>query len=172
MTAGGKPRQIFVSYAHADCVSMTKSLVFLTHIAKTFAIPIWNDRRLHAGTYWDAAIENAVLASDVFVLLVSPYFFASNYIYDTELPLIIRQHKDRNALLLPIILHGEGWRREFGPYVEIMPKDENFNFKPLNKWNPRDDGWTACQTSISKAIEDWSGVKPDFKVAALLGAKP
>jgi hypothetical protein len=172
MTTGGQPRQIFVSYAHADCNSMTKSLVFLKHIAKVYGIPIWNDRRLNAGTYWDAAIEKAVLASDVFVLLVSPNFFGSDYIYDTELPLIIKQHKDRNALLLPIILHGDGWRREFGPYIEIMPKDKDFNFKPLNKWRPQDDGWTACQTTIAQAIADWSGVQPVYKAASLLGATP
>jgi hypothetical protein len=172
MTAGGRPRQMFVSYAHADSSSMTKSLVFLNHIAKSYSIPIWNDRRLNAGSYWDAAIERAILSSDIFILLVSPDFFNSEYIYDTELPLIVKQHKDRDALLLPIILHGDGWRGEFAKYVEILPKDKNFNFKPLNKWRPQDDGWSACQTRIVQAIADWSGVQPTYKVASLLGATP
>lgn len=49
-------------------------------------IETWQDREIMAGEDWDKVIKEAIKQSDFVLLLLSPDFMASNYIWATELP--------------------------------------------------------------------------------------
>ncbi len=94
---------IFLSYAHEDAnwaSEIEKSLSFLRRSNK---IKLWIDRQIPTGEKWETAIFDAVAESNVAILLLSNDFLNSDYIIDTELPLIFAEKERRRLTLIPIV---------------------------------------------------------------------
>ena len=78
----------FISYCHEDYRMFRDFRVHLKAIERAFKLDLWADSRIEAGYYWNDEIRDAIRSSDLFVLLTSPGFIASDYIYDKEIPAI------------------------------------------------------------------------------------
>jgi hypothetical protein len=128
--------------------------------------PLWHDRRIRAGFYWNSAIAAQIEKSDIFVLLTTNDFFASDYIFEHELPAIIARHRDHNALIAPVIFQESCWRNYFGDYIEVVPKDRKHNLVPVEKWRDREEGIAVAANAIASSIEDWFGIKPTSPFAS------
>ena len=116
--------QAFISYAHDDYRAFTEFSACLKPVARAFGIDVWADKRLKAGHYWDARIKAAIDASDMYVLLMSTRFLASDYIFDHELPAIEARSRS-GALTLPVVN-----KRNPTPYSGVgvmVVLDENYD---------------------------------------------
>jgi internalin A len=53
-------------------------------------VTVWDDTNISPGVEWRSAIEHALDAARVVVLLVSPHYLASDFVAQHELPLLFK----------------------------------------------------------------------------------
>lgn len=91
----------FVSYAHTDKKSADQLLELLRprlKIANHVGFSEWIDHQITPGDLWRERIQAAIENSDFGLLLLSPAFFASEFIIDEELARYISQN-DRSITI-------------------------------------------------------------------------
>jgi hypothetical protein len=89
-TAQSRPatekKRIFVSYSHRDHKWLEELQVTLRPMLRNGEFLLWSDKQIEAGDSWRSEIENALKSASIAILLVSRYFFASDFIAKNELP--------------------------------------------------------------------------------------
>lgn len=102
--------KLFISYSHHDrpwLERLTTHLAFLER--RRGLLHVWSDTRVGAGGRWQEEIEDALSAAGVAVLLISPAFLASDFIWTVEMPKIL-EHKEAGMLVWPLIVRPCAWR--------------------------------------------------------------
>lgn len=164
------PKQCFVSYSHSDTAVLAELLPRLQGLAHLYGFKVWHDRKIAGGHEWNATIEAAMDASDVFVCLVTDRFFGSTYIFEHELPTARAASMDRGALVIPVVFSGTMWRPYFGSYIQAVPTDSRTGaLKCVLDWKPTRTGYDAAIAGIDGAISTWFGIKPANDFAASAG---
>jgi len=64
----------------------------------------WDDTRIEAGSKWREEIASEIRSAKVAVLLISPYFMASKFIAENELPRLLQAAKHEGTIILPVII--------------------------------------------------------------------
>jgi len=82
----GTPKKIFLSYAHRDEQYKKELDTHFAALKRSGLVETWQDREIMAGEDWDKVIKEAIRQSDIVLLMLSPDFMASDYIWSTELP--------------------------------------------------------------------------------------
>lgn len=103
--------KIFISYSHEDenyKDELKKHLAILNYKVKA---TIWDDRLLEAGSNYNMQIDKAFQESNIFIMLISSDYFASDYcMYEFEKILNMPEDTKR----LPIIVRDCYWKLLFG----------------------------------------------------------
>ncbi len=92
----------FVSYARKDRTQADQLLDLLRprlKIAAGIRLRQWNDRMIPLGDLWREEIATALRAADFGLLLLSPEFFASDFIGHHELPHFIEPRGGNSAVI-------------------------------------------------------------------------
>src|SRR5262249_3705269 len=79
------PLEVFFSYAHEDQELRNRLDVHLASVKRLGIISAWHDSAIRPGQVWDQEIEVHIRCAHIILLLVSAYFFNSEYIYRKEL---------------------------------------------------------------------------------------
>jgi len=143
--------KVFVSYSHLDEKFRGELDIQLAILQKKGYLEWWTDQRLIPGDEWEKAILDSLKNSDIILLLISSYFFASEFCWSVELAEAIKRHNEGTARVVPIFvrvcvseetpiekLHG------------IPPKNQ-----PVSTWKDKHKAWTAVAKGIQEAIEVW-----------------
>jgi hypothetical protein len=139
----------FISYAHDDyaaCVEMKKHL---KGIERCYNIEFWSDTRIEAGDYWSPSIAEAIKLSRIHILLISPSFIASDYIFNHELP-AINAKCEQNDLVLPVVIERCAWAA-FVSVLQAIPTVSG-RLKAVLEWKPRSNGFDAAREQITSSI--------------------
>ena len=148
----GKPRKLFVSYAHEDlnwALRIQKSLSILTRRGK---LDLWIDRMIETGTAWKEKLVEAIKSSDGAILLLSSDFLDSEFIHREELPLLFGAQERRGLELIPIVI-------SHCPFhlMDDLAKFQTFNDpeRPLASLQPWevDKELTQLATEIARRLE-------------------
>ncbi len=145
----------FISYSHEDFELFEEFLVHAKAVEHDLEMNFWSDKRILPGHHWTAAIENAIDAADVFILLTSPDFIASDYIYGKEIPAIKTRRKVAGALVLPVVLKRCAWQM-IAASLQAVPT-QNGRLKPIADWRRHSDGFDHARIQIRDAIKDHFG---------------
>lgn len=126
---------VFFSYSHRDETWRDELEIHLQTLQRQGLIDTWHDRRIVAGDEFDHSISEHLEAASIILLLVSPYFIASDYCYDVEMTRALERHKAGDARVIPVILEPCVWQElPFGKLL-ATPTDG----KPVSKHpNPHD----------------------------------
>ncbi|MFK8103419.1 MAG: toll/interleukin-1 receptor domain-containing protein [Saprospiraceae bacterium] len=143
------PIKVFTSYAHKDEALREELDVHLAMIKRQKAITIWNDRQIEDGTEWDAKIKKELEEADIILLLFTPLFLASTYIYDVELKRAMERHEAGTARVIPIIIKPCDWLATDFAKLQGIPK----NGKPVTTWEDRDEVFLSIAQSLKKTIK-------------------
>ena len=100
----------FISYSHNDKAALDRLHVHLKNLTREGRIETWYDRNILAGGELDAEIERELEASDLFLLLVSPDFIASDYCVEREMRRALERHAAGTARVVPIIVEECDWK--------------------------------------------------------------
>jgi hypothetical protein len=146
----------FISYSHDDFDMFEEFLVHAKSIERSLGVTFWSDPRISPGYYWNATIENAINIADVFILLTSPDFIASDYIYDKEIPAIKARHKKAGALVLPLVLKRCAWQM-VADSLQAVPT-HNGRLRPVSDWRRHSDGFDHARIQIGEVVEKHFGL--------------
>lgn len=148
--------KIFYSYAHADREMQQRLHSALKPLRRSrkFKIAEWYDGCIRAGSEWGPAIIENLKRSDVILLLLSPAFVESDYCYEKELDCALQRHKNKAALVIPILLRDVAMReRKFSPF-QAMPQSKK-GLKPVNKWRPQTKAWESVCRQLKQEIKEF-----------------
>lgn len=148
----------FISYAHDDYAEFLRLRVHLKAAERVCGVDIWADKRIKGGDYWSSTIQAAIDAASFHVLLLSPAFFASDYIFDRELPAIDAKHK-AGDLVLPIVAKRCTWE-PFVSALQAMPLTEAGRLRPIDEWRPKENGYHAACRQLLDALQGRLGSSP------------
>ena len=148
--------KLFFSYSHKDEVLRDELEIHLSMLKRQGLIETWHDRRIGAGKEFDKEISNNLEDADVILLLVSPYFLASDYCYDIEMSRALQKHEKGQARVIPVILHPCDWHSSpFGNLLAV-PRDG----KPISKYPNQHDAFLEVVNAIKLAVKDVSPRDP------------
>ena len=145
------PLKLFISYSHKDEEFKNELLTMLAGLQQQGIINVWQDRRIEEGDEWYQAIRNAMNECDLALLLVSPYFIASRFIKDKELPHLLQRRRDQGLRVVPIIVRPCKWQSE--PVLkdlQALPKDGKAVITFSKDNGERDQVWAEIATVIEK----------------------
>ncbi len=151
-----KPVSFFVSYAHADETFKDELLEFLNPLKRANQIKLWDDRAIMVGDKWNDEIIKALEGCEVILLLLSPSFLASDYINDVELVKAMENHKQNKLRIIPIMIKACDLSSHIVPNEEYKISDFQGlpkNMKPINKWEPKEDGWMNVINGLKPVIK-------------------
>lgn len=120
MTSGdtARKKQIFVSYSRADEYWLGELAPHLKGLEREGDTEFWIDKdRLRPGEMWTEKLQNAIDAADGAVLLVSARYFSSDFIWEHELPALVRA-AERGCRLL--VIEAGQWDVERTPLGKIQ----------------------------------------------------
>jgi hypothetical protein len=137
----------FFSYSHADEALRDQLERQLAILRRQGVIETWHDRRIPAGSEWDAAIDHHVETDDIILLLVSPDFLASDYCYDREMLRAMERHDAGEAIVIPVILRACDWHGAPFGKLQAVPKDG----KPVTLMPDRDSALLEVAQAVRAA---------------------
>lgn len=142
------PLNLFISYSHQD-ESFKKALdTHLTMLKRSDKIATWNDRAILAGTEWDQEIKDQLKQAHIILLLISPGFMASQYIWETELKLAMERHERKEASIVPIFIKDVVWKGAPFGKVQGLPRDA----KPVAKAK-NDKVWKEVAEGVGALVD-------------------
>ena len=151
-TPTGQALKVFFCYSHRDQKMRDRLDAHLSLLKHMGIIHSWHDRRISAGSDWDATIDKYLSSADVILLLISPDFLNSDYCYRKEMKRALERHKAGAARVIPVILRPVDWdKAPFAP-LQAVPTDG----KPITRWANRDEGYLSAAKAIRKVAEELS----------------
>ena len=139
--------KLFFSYSHKDEVLRDELEIHLSSLKRQGIISAWHDRRIGPGDEFGNEISDHLEDSNIILLIVSPYFIASDYCYEIEIKRAMERHEMGSAIVIPIILHPCDWHDM--PFGKLMacPKDG----KPISKFPNMHDAFLDVTKAVKKA---------------------
>lgn len=157
LTNSPRPKNIFISYSHKNAHWVGKLKNHLAGLRRSNYVKEWTDQELLAGEKWDAKIKEQMKKADIFILMLSADFIASDYIWNTELNEALKSSTTSNTTIIPVYVEpcdllaipnsdGNGIRS-----FEIIPKEKEL-LKPLSLWQNEAEGLTKVAERIREVV--------------------
>ncbi|HKB64677.1 MAG TPA: toll/interleukin-1 receptor domain-containing protein [Pyrinomonadaceae bacterium] len=102
--------QIFISYSHKDKDCLERLQVNLKPFLRGSSIVAWDDTKIQPGDDWKKAIDQALSTTKIAVLLVSSDFLASDFIYQEELPYLLKAAGEQEVRVIPVSVRPSAWK--------------------------------------------------------------
>lgn len=144
---------VFFSYSHKDEDLRNELEIHLSALKRQGVISTWHDRRITAGEEFAGKISENLESADIILLLVSPYFIASDYCYEVEMKRALERHASGETKVIPVILHPCDWQStSFGKLLAV-PSDG----KPVSKFPNMHDAFLEITKAIRNAAANMKG---------------
>lgn len=143
--------RVFVSYAHADTELWEELRTHLQGLERRGLIDLWNDADITAGATWRTQIQAALESADVFLLLVSPAFVASEFCAGPELARAMARSAEGSALVVPVLLRDVAWEQLPFASLQALPKGA----EPVARSADHARGFADVVRGLEKAIAAW-----------------
>jgi internalin A len=112
----------------------------------------WNDRDILPGEEWDDRIKEELHRADVVLYLVSANSMATQYIQNVELPLIEQRCRNKECVLIPVIIDFCHWEdSDFAKYNALPDKGRPVT--DTSFWVNENQAWLKVVQGIKKIIE-------------------
>jgi hypothetical protein len=116
--------RVFVSYAHLDPPLFRDALVSLLRWPGV-SVSVWTDENITPGSVPDREIRAALEQMHIFVALITPFFDASRYVQEVEVPAAKRRNKKGEVFIAPVVVsHPGGMNCDWLLSLERLPHKE------------------------------------------------
>ena len=138
--------QVFISYSHRDRELFDELKIWLKPLERNGLLNIWDDTQITPGEIWRSEIEQALETAKVAVLLVSPYFLASDFIHNNELPPLLDKSCQNGLTIIWIPIDYSPYRdTKIERYQSAHPPEQPLS--SLNK-SERNKAWSRIYERI------------------------
>lgn len=141
---------LFFSYSHRDEDLRDELEIHLAMLKRQGLIRAWHDRRIPAGGDVHEEISEHLEEADVMLILVSPYFLASDYCYNVEMRRALERHEAGEARVIPIILEPCDWHNAPFGHLRATPTDG----KPVSKFPNLHDAFLEVTQDIRRIAQE------------------
>jgi TIR domain len=141
---------VFYSYAPADKEWRDRLAIHLRPLRREGLIKEWSDQQILPGSVRDQEISQAIHSAQIILLLVSADFLASDLQYQIEMQRALERHRQREACVIPIIVHPCDWQHSLYAHLQCLPR----NTRPITKWNNKDEAFLDVVAGIRQSIAD------------------
>lgn len=122
--------KLFYCYSHEDEDLRNELEVHISSLKRHYNLTHWHDRKILPGIDWRRAIDQHLATSNLVLLLISPYFMASDYCYGEEMQRALELHRAGIVHVIPIILRPTHWENTPFSALQMLPTDA----KPVTSW--------------------------------------
>jgi hypothetical protein len=143
--------RLFFSYSHRDEDLRDELETHLSALKRQGVIDVWHDRRIPAGKDFGPEISHQLESAQIILLLISPYFIASDYCYDAEMTQALEMHNSGKARVIPVILHPCDWHSLPFGRLQALPKDG----KPISKYPNLHDAFLEVTLGIRAVAKEF-----------------
>lgn len=140
---------VFISYAHKDREYLKDLEEHLSNLRRQGLINPWADGNITEGDEWRKAIEEHLEKDQIFLLLISPSFMASEFCYGIEMQRAIERHEAGQARVIPIIIRPVDWKDAPFAKLKALPLDG----KAVAIWPDRDSAFLDVARGLRRVIE-------------------
>ena len=149
------PIKVFISYAHEDIQAKERLAVQLVPMKREGLIEVWHDGKIQAGDEWDDEIKNNLEAAQLIILLLSPYFSASSYIFTDELPLVLEKQSQGLVEVIPILISDMNLPQDIG-HLQCIPQNKERRLEAIELWESPNSAWKVVDRSIRSVIKGFN----------------
>lgn len=142
------PIELFVSYSPEDESLRGELDSHLASLKREGLISQWHARCVTAGEDRQASIDERLDSARLVLLLVSPDFLASDYLYCVEMARALDRRARGEAAVIPIILRPSDWTSAPFAHLEVLP----IGGDPVTRWPDRDEAWLAVVRGLRAAV--------------------
>ena len=135
-------RAVFISYAHADNESSNRKERWLDRFIEFFQplvsqedFTLCSDQDIRIGDQWHGHIQAHLNGAKAVVLLISPAFLASDYIRNSELPVILKNATNQGVRIFPILISPSLYKRAKYKYPDPKTGPQEFTLASLQAAN-------------------------------------
>lgn len=144
------PKKVFLSYSHDKIDDAKRLKTALAVQAKTGKINFWYDQGILPGAEWKKEIENKLGEADIIVLLLSPEFWASDFIWDKELPLVAARYA-AGAQVLCVMLTDNDFQETQWSGLQAVPQLKG-RLTPISRWRDKDEAWQEVVKALKRML--------------------
>ena len=148
---GREARKVFLSYAHKHLKAAQRLKTALAVQQNSGRIDFWYDQDIGPGALWQNEIETNLRAADIIVLLLCPEFWASEFIWEHELPLIAERHEAGTPVLCVMLTDNDLMETQWSA-LQAVPQRAG-RLTPISRWPDKDEAWQAVAEALKKLIE-------------------
>lgn len=147
----GSERVIKILYSSApEDKSMLENLdKHLVNLKRNSFISTWHHDELQPGIERIVEVEKHFKAADIVILLISSSFFNSDYCHDVEMKKALEKQKNKEAIIIPILLSPCDWENTQIGKLEILPTAK----MPIVLWNNREQAFWDVAKNIRQKVE-------------------
>lgn len=158
--------KVFISYSHKDEDVLKRLHTHLAVMIRKGEISEWFDRKILPGGELDEEIMDKLLASELFLPIVSPDFLASKYCYEVEMKIALSRCRKGEMLVVPIIVEPCDWTSTPLGKLKGLPKDGKAVALWDNKNSAFDDVVKELRRLINSSLRKPAAVsKPSIQQA-------
>jgi TIR domain len=143
------PIDVFISYSHQDNYWRVELEKHLSNLKRDREIADWSDRKIEAGSEWEAELQDKLESSPIILLLISSDFLASKYCYDVEMQRAIERHDAGTAKVIPIILRPCDWQHSKFSKLQVLPQ----NGEAVTLWENQDSAFLDVVQGIRRSVD-------------------
>nr|VFJ42626.1 MAG: TIR domain-containing protein [Candidatus Kentron sp. FM]VFJ43324.1 MAG: TIR domain-containing protein [Candidatus Kentron sp. FM]VFK05489.1 MAG: TIR domain-containing protein [Candidatus Kentron sp. FM] len=134
--------EVFICYAHEDVEHKNALVKHLAPLEHNGLIHNWHDGQIEPGTDWQSEIMDALERCHLALLLISPDFLHSEFIYSEELRRLFERRQNANIRIIPIIVRASSWDQD-KHIKRLQPLPKDLNPIALYKNVEQDQVWTT-----------------------------
>ena len=138
---------VFISRAEADDAAFRILRQHLRPLEQAFTTPV---------VFSDDSAPTRIEACEMFILLLSPAYLATDRILNGELPAIRTRSGKGFGLVCPVVLTRCAWKPLVGHW-QVTPM-QNRRLLPVDEWDPPAQGFDAVRDQIEQAMREWFGL--------------
>ncbi|HEU4837176.1 MAG TPA: toll/interleukin-1 receptor domain-containing protein [Pyrinomonadaceae bacterium] len=147
--------KLFFSYSHKDEDLRNELENHLTPLKRQRVIDTWHDRRISAGKDFGSEISAHLETSQIILLLISPYFIASDYCYEAEMMRALELNDTGKARVIPVILDPCDWQSLPFGNLQALPKDG----KPISKYPNMHEALLEVARGVRAVAEEFRSAR-------------
>jgi TIR domain-containing protein len=168
-------RAVFISYALADNESrnpkerwLNRFIEFLKPLVRQEDFTLCSDQDIKIGQNWHEHIQAHLNGAKAVVLLISPAFLASDYIANSELPVILKNAGDQGVRIFPILISPSVYKRAKYKYPDPKAGPQEFTLASIQAANPPSETLIEMTEGAQNRVLE----KVADQLADLLNANP